>query len=134
MELWGSAALLKKAETQAFSCEIYKLFKKNYFEEHLWMSASKHYLKRDSTQVLSCEFCKLLKNIYLLEDLQTACPQTPVRGSFFNKEASLMAWKLLTVVERDCCTGISLWIIRNFIVKLLPHMYLLRHAITYFYL
>ena len=31
-----------------FFCEIYKLFKNNYFEEHLRMSTSKHYLKRDS--------------------------------------------------------------------------------------
>ena len=30
------------------SCEIYKLFKNNYFEEHLWMSASKLYLEKDS--------------------------------------------------------------------------------------
>ena len=45
---WGPATLFKKTPTQVFSCEIYKLFKNNYFEEHLWTSASKHYLKRDS--------------------------------------------------------------------------------------
>ena len=32
----------------------------------------------------------------------------------FNKIASLAAWKLLTVLEKDCRTGISLWILRNF--------------------
>ena len=30
------------------SCELYKLFSNNFFEEHLWTSVSKHYLKRDS--------------------------------------------------------------------------------------
>ena len=96
-----SANLLKKTLTQVFSCEIYKLFKKIYFEEHLWTSASKHYLKRDSNSGASCEFCKLFKNTYFLEDLQTACSETPGMGSFFKKAASLTAWKLLTVLERD---------------------------------
>ena len=64
------------------------------------MSASKHYLKRDSNSGASCEFCKLFKNTYFLEDLQTACSDTPVRGSFFKKVVSLTAWKLLTVLER----------------------------------
>ena len=39
-------------------------------------------------QVHSCEFCKLFKNTYFLEDLQTASPETPVRGSFFDKVGS----------------------------------------------
>ena len=37
-----------------------------------------------------------------------ACSQTAVRESFFNKVASLAALKFLTVLERDCRTGISL--------------------------
>ena len=41
------ATFLKKILTQVLSCEIYKLFKNNYFEEHLWMSASKFYLEKD---------------------------------------------------------------------------------------
>ena len=48
LEFWGSATLLKKTPTQVFSCEIYKLFKNNYFKKRLWTSASKRYLKRDS--------------------------------------------------------------------------------------
>ena len=47
--------------------------------------------KEIQTQVLFCEICKLFKNTYFLEDLETACSQTLVRGSFFNKVASLMA-------------------------------------------
>ena len=39
---------IKEDSDTCFFCEIYKLFKDNYFEEHLWTSASKHYLKRDS--------------------------------------------------------------------------------------
>ena len=70
-----------------FSCEIYKLFK----------SAAKHYLKRDSNSGAFQWICKLFKNTYFLEDLQTACFQTPVRGSFFNKVASLVVWKILAV-------------------------------------
>ena len=38
--------------------------------------------KETRTQVLSREFCELFKNTYFLEDLQTACPQAPVRGVF----------------------------------------------------
>ena len=91
LQLWEPATLLKKAPTQVFSCEICKLFKNNYFEEHLWTSASKHYLKRDSNSCPSCEFCKFFKNTYFLEDLRTACPETPVRGSFFKNVASLTA-------------------------------------------
>ena len=35
LEFWGSVTLLKKTPTQVLSCEIFKLFKKNCFEEHL---------------------------------------------------------------------------------------------------
>ena len=72
-----------------FSCEIYKLFKNNCFEEHLRTSATKHHLKMTRTQVLSCEFCKLFKNTYFLENLQTASPETPVRGLYLIK---FQAW------------------------------------------
>ena len=101
------------SDTDVLLWNLQIFFKNNYFEEHLWVSASKQ-LKESRTQVLFCEFCKLFKNTYFLEDLQTACSETPVRRSFFKKVASLTAWKLLTVLERDCRTGISLWILRNF--------------------
>ena len=58
-------------------------------------------LKKTPTQVFSCEICKIFRNSYFPEDLQTACSETPMRGSFFKKVASLTAWKLLTVLERD---------------------------------
>ena len=48
LHFWAPATLLKNTPTQVLSREIYKLFKNNYFEEHLWNATSKHYLKRDS--------------------------------------------------------------------------------------
>ena len=51
LQFGGPATLLKKTSNQVLSSEIYKLFKNNYFEKHLWTSASKHYLKRDSNTV-----------------------------------------------------------------------------------
>ena len=90
---------------------------KTFPEQLFWRisanSASKHCLKRYS--VLSCEFCKLFKNTYFLDNLQTACSQSSVIGSVFKKVASLTAWKRLTVLERDCHTGIFLWILSNFL-------------------
>ena len=109
-----ACSLLKKTPKQALSCEIWKHCKSNYFEEHLWISTSKIYLKRDSSMVFSCGFCELFKNTYFVEDLQTAGSETPVWGSLFNKVASFMAWRPLTVLRRDCSTCISLWILWNF--------------------
>ena len=48
LKFWGLATLLKKTPMEVLSCEICKHFKNNYFEEHLWMPASKLYLKGDS--------------------------------------------------------------------------------------
>ena len=87
----GPWNFIKKTPTQVLSWEICKLYRNNYFEEHLSMSPSKLYLKRDSTQVFSCEFCELLKNTYFVEDLQMAGSETRVLGSLFNKVASLTA-------------------------------------------
>ena len=64
--------------------------------------------------MLPCVFCELFKKIYFLEDLQAGSSETPVRGSLFNKVANLTAPRLLAVLERDCCTVISLLILRNF--------------------
>ena len=69
----GTCNFIKEGSpTHVFSCEICKLFKSNYFEEHLWTSASKLYLKTDPAQVFSCEFFELVKNTYFVEDLWTA--------------------------------------------------------------
>ena len=114
LQFWGPATLLKKTPTQVLSCEIYKLFKNNYFEEHLWTSASKYCLKRDSNTGAFLWVLWVVQNTYFLEDLETASSETPVRESFFNKVESLTAWRLLTVLERDCRKVISLWILINF--------------------
>ena len=68
------------------------------------------FIKLFPTKVFPCEFCELFKNTYFVEDLQTAGSATPERGRVFNKGASLTAWSSLIVSERDCTTGISLWI------------------------
>ena len=65
-------------------------------------------------QVFSCEFCELFKNTYFKEHLRTAGSKTLVRGFLFNKVASLMAWRPLTVLERDSSTGIFLQILCSF--------------------
>ena len=57
--------------------------------------------------------CELFKNTYFKEHLRTAGSKTLVRGFFFNKVASL-AWRPLTVLERDSSTGIFLQILCSF--------------------
>ena len=70
-----------------------------YFEEHLWMSASKLYFKRDyNTGVFL--WTLLFTNTYFVVDLRTAGSETPVRGSLFNKVASVTAWRHLTLSWR----------------------------------
>ena len=52
-------------------------------------------------QVFSYEFCELFKNIYFKKHIQTDGSKTPVRQFLFNKVASLMVWRSLTVLEKD---------------------------------
>ena len=47
--------------------------------------------KETPTKVFSRKFCELFENIYFADDLQTAVSETLVRGSLFNKVASLTA-------------------------------------------
>ena len=49
-------------------------------------------------QVFSCEFCELFKNTYFKVHLRTAGSKTPVQKFLFNKIASLMSWRVLTVL------------------------------------
>ena len=114
LQFWGPAALLKKTPTQVLSSKIWEIFENNYFEEHLWTTASELIKKETPKQVFSCECCELFKNIYFKEHLQTAGSKTPVRGFRFNKVASLTARRPWTVLERDPHTDIFLWILCNF--------------------
>ena len=93
------------------SCEV---FNNNYFEEHLWTTASELVQKETPIQVFSCEFCELFKNTYFKEHLRTAGFKTPVLGFLFNKVPTLSVRRPLAVLERDSSTGIVLWILRNF--------------------
>ena len=102
---------IKSSELQTKFTGFYK--KRVYFEEHLWMSASKLYLKRDyNTGVFL--WTLLFKNTYFVVDLRIAGSETPIRGSLFNKVANMTAWKHLTVLERYPSKGIYLWILWNF--------------------
>ena len=93
LDFWEFATLLNKTPTQMLSCEICEIFKNNYFEEHLWTTVSKPHLKRDSnTDVIPLIlwimqehlFCRASTNGWFCK---------PVRGSLFNKVASLTAWR-----------------------------------------
>ena len=103
------ATLLKKTSTQVLSCEICKLFKNNYFEEHLWTSTSQLYLKRDSNIGVFLWILWIIQEHLFCRGSTNGWLWTPVRGSLFSKAASLTAWRPLTVFERDCSIGISLW-------------------------
>ena len=114
LQFWGPAILLKKTSTQVRSCKIYNIFKNNYFEEHLWTSASKHYLKGDSNTGALLWILWIIQEHLLSRGSSNGLPWNTSEGVFFNEAASLTAWRLLTVLERDCCKVISLWILRNF--------------------
>ena len=99
-QFWGPGTLLKKTPTQMLSCEIYKLFKSNYFEEHQWTSAFKQDLKRDSNTGA------FLRTLWIIQEhLFSRAPTNSwlwntSEGSFFNKAASVTAWRLLTSVRK----------------------------------
>ena len=114
MLFWGPATLLKKIPTQALSYRICKHFKNNYFEEHLWTSAFKHYLKkRLEHRWFPVSFVNYLRTLIFWRIYKRLV--LPVRKSFLNKVETLTAWRLLIALERDCLTVISLWILRNFL-------------------
>ena len=133
LEFWGPATFLTKTATQVLSCEICKLLRviilKNICERVLL-----NFFKIDWTKVFSCEFCELFKSTYFIEDLQTGGSETAVRVSFFNKVASLTAWMLLTVLERDYRTGISLWILRNVSESFISERLLATTSYCFFFL
>ena len=111
---WGNKNELRTFHTQNWKTKFTGSYKKRlYFEENLWMSASKLYLKRDyNTGVFL--WTQLFKNTYFVVDLRIVGSKTPIRESLFNKVASVTAWKHLTVLEKDPSKGIYLWILWNF--------------------
>ena len=89
MQFWGPATLLKKTPAQVLSCEVVKLFKNIYFEEHLWISTSKLYLQRDSNTDVFL-FSSGYTNVWF-RNSSVWC--------LFNKFAKLTAWRPLTVLK-----------------------------------
>ena len=93
LQLWGRATLLKKTLALALSCEICKLLKNNYFEEHLWMSPSKRYLKRHSnTDVFLWILWIIQEHLFCRGSTNGWFWNTSV-GVSLNKVASLTAWR-----------------------------------------
>ena len=108
-DVLGPTTLSKNTPTQALSWETC-----NYFKELLWMTTSKLYLKRESNIDVFLSILSVIQERLLVHDLQKTGFETAMRGSLFNKVASLTAWISLTVLEKDCSMGISLWILWNF--------------------
>ena len=105
----GPATLSKKTPIQVLTCEIC-----SYFEEHLWISTCKLYLKRDSNVGVFLWILWIIQeHLFCRWSTKDWFWNTSV-GSLFNKVAILTAWRSLTVLKRDCSTGISLWILWNF--------------------
>ena len=75
------------------------LIKRVDFEKHLWMSTSKLYLKRGYNPGVFL-WTLLFKSTYFVLDLRMAGSGKPIRGSLFNKVASVTAWKHLTLSWR----------------------------------
>ena len=78
------------------------------------MFTGKLCLKRNSNTGAFLWILWIIQEYYFVKNLRTASSERPVQESLFNKVASLTAWRPLTVLERDCSTGISLWILWNF--------------------
>ena len=81
------------------------------FCEQLLLSLFK---KRLQERSFPLNFVNYSRTPILKSVLRTSGSKRPVRGFFFDKFASLMAWRSLTVLESDSSAGIFLWILRNF--------------------
>ena len=81
LQFCGPATLSKKTPTQELSCENCKHFKNNYFEEHLWASASKPYLKKDSNTGV------FLRILWIIQ-VRLFCKGT-TNGWFWNSSAGV---------------------------------------------
>ena len=108
-DVLGPTTLSKNTPTQALSWETC-----NYFKELLWMITSKLYLKRESNINVFLSILSVIQERLLVDDLRKTGFETAMRGSVFNKVASLTVWMSLTVLEKDCSMGISLWLLWNF--------------------
>ena len=95
---WRPSTLLRKALTLILSCEIREIVRNNYFEENLWIIASKLYLKRIYNKsvllwifeiIQEHLFCRISCKLLVLKH----------QGFFFNKAACRTTWCPLTMLE-----------------------------------
>ena len=80
----------KQPSGGVLSKDVFKNFAK-FTEKHLCRSLLFNKVsgwKPETVRSSHCR-CQLFKNTYLVEDLRTAGSETKVRGSFFNKVASM---------------------------------------------
>ena len=106
MQFWRTAISSKKTPTQRLYCEIWKLFKNYYFEDYLWMSASKLYLKRDSsTGFFPCILGIIHEHLFCRGSTNGWSWNTSA-VFIFSKVASLTVWTDLTVLETEPSTSI----------------------------
>ena len=94
---------IKSSQPQTKFTGFYK--KRVYFEEHLWMSASKLYLKRDCNTGVFL-WTLLFKSAYFVVDLQIAGSETPMRVSLWilwNVKEVFFAERLLATTSHRYC-------------------------------
>ena len=93
----------------------------------IWQ-VSQEFLSKNVAVLRTCNFIKkdsnagaflwilwiIQERVFYKKHLRTAGSKTQVRGFLFNKVASLMNWRPLTVLGRDSSTGIFLQILCSF--------------------
>ena len=97
MHFWELQSYQRRLQHRCFPVK-FAIFLNNICE---WLLVN-FIWKETPTQAVSFEFCELFRNTYFVDDLQRSGSETPVRGSLFNKVASLAAWRSLKVRERYC--------------------------------
>ena len=104
----------KRLRLRYFPVYFAKIFRTPTLK-NIWERLLLSFIKKETpTQAVSCEFWEFFKTIFFIEHLRTVGFKTPLPGTYFNKVASLTAWRPVKLLERHSSAGICLWILRNF--------------------
>ena len=136
LQFWKPVTLLKKIPRlwhRCFPMKFANCLRTNFLKNTCERLLLNLIWKETPAQAFSCEFCKLFKNNYFVEDLQKAGSETPVWGSLFNKVASLMSRRPLTVSEIEC-SKIKLFILWNLLENVFVEHFLVTtsHMMLFF--
>ena len=108
----------KKTTTQGFSCEIYKLFKNNFFEEHLRTAAFGSYSYQwcisDTVKHLWRSFLRIVKHEKLLTILSESSITDNWENPIYNclllvliskilNSLSFSSVKMISSIPSNCC-------------------------------